>query len=301
MYTKNKWRLGDTNYSNFNNTAKWLEKKLLDLGGTSFYDKGLADNATGLESVVDPWIADLWPVLTNVCVQKQKEYGNDIIESITSLSMKDKSQPTKNQLDTKITNDPVSSNNSFRPGNKIILDLTGLVDSDQLTAIPRTPAVFCKISRSNREKVVSSLPSFLEQSSPIFNTRINAVRCLTHPNAVKKTLHLELDIKDHEISFVPGDAFGIFAPNDEVMVRGILNVLGIDENVAHQEISIEAAEGVANLPIYLKNFKSTSVFELLRYGVDLTSLPRKALLKMMVDYTSDDQEKRSLLFLCSKQ
>ncbi|CAG8777419.1 22790_t:CDS:2, partial [Gigaspora rosea] len=130
---------------------------------------------------------------------------------------------------------------------------------------------------------------------------INAVCCLTHPNAVKKTLHLELDIKDLEFSFIPGDAFEIFAPNHEVLVKGILNTLGIDDNMAHEEISIEAAEGIVDLPIHLKKFGSTSIFELLRYGVDLTSLPRKALLRMMADYTSNDQEKRSLLFLCSKQ
>ncbi|CAG8539786.1 3288_t:CDS:2 [Dentiscutata erythropus] len=264
-------RLGDTNYTNFNNTAKRLEKKLLDLSGTPFYDKGLADDALGLESVVDPWIANLWPALANVCVQKQKDGGIDVTDSIVSLSIKDKkdnSQSTKTQIDSQVTNDQSNENDlrlttngskseSTQPGNKIILDLTDLVSSDQLTAIPRIPTMFCKISKLNREKVTTSLPSFLTTSSRILNARINAVCCLTHPNAVKKTLHLELDIKGHEFSFIPGDAFEIFAPNDEVL--------------------------------------------LLRYGVDLTSLPRKALLRMMADYTSDDQEKRSLLFLCSKQ
>lgn len=39
--------LGDTNYSNFNNTAKRIEKKCKELGATVFYDKGLADDAEG--------------------------------------------------------------------------------------------------------------------------------------------------------------------------------------------------------------------------------------------------------------
>ncbi|KAF0510185.1 riboflavin synthase domain-like protein [Gigaspora margarita] len=295
--------LGDTNYSNFNNTAKRLEKKLLDLGGSSFYNTGLADDAVGLESIVDPWIANLWLALANVCVQKQKDSGIDVTESIVSLSIKDNSQNTNNlqssENDSHLTNGNESE--SIKLGNKILLDLTDIVDSDQLTAIPRIPTVFCKISRLNKEKVTTPLPSFLASSSRILNTRINAVRCLTHPNAVKKTLHLELDIKDLEFSFIPGDAFEIFAPNHEVLVKGILNTLGINENMAHEEISIEAAEGIVDLPIHLKKFVSTSIFELLQYGVDLTSLPRKALLRMMADYTSDDQEKRSLFFLCSKQ
>ena len=39
--------LGDTNYTNFNNTAKRLERRLKDLGATPFYAKGLADDAEG--------------------------------------------------------------------------------------------------------------------------------------------------------------------------------------------------------------------------------------------------------------
>jgi methionine synthase reductase len=39
--------LGDTNYSNFNNSAKRLEKKAKELGATVFYEKGLADDAEG--------------------------------------------------------------------------------------------------------------------------------------------------------------------------------------------------------------------------------------------------------------
>lgn len=39
--------LGDTNYTNFNNTAKRLEKKAKELGATVFHEKGLADEAEG--------------------------------------------------------------------------------------------------------------------------------------------------------------------------------------------------------------------------------------------------------------
>jgi methionine synthase reductase len=39
--------LGDSNYSNFNNTAKRLEKKFKDLGATVFHERGLADDAEG--------------------------------------------------------------------------------------------------------------------------------------------------------------------------------------------------------------------------------------------------------------
>jgi methionine synthase reductase len=55
--------LGDTNYSNFNNTAIRLDRKLLDLGAKPIIPKGLADDATGLEEVVEPWIESLFDIL----------------------------------------------------------------------------------------------------------------------------------------------------------------------------------------------------------------------------------------------
>ncbi|KAJ2902238.1 hypothetical protein GGI21_004583, partial [Coemansia aciculifera] len=58
--------LGDTNYSNFCNTAQRLDKQLLEAGATAFYPKGLADDGTGLEEVVEAWIEGLWPALARV-------------------------------------------------------------------------------------------------------------------------------------------------------------------------------------------------------------------------------------------
>ncbi|XP_068730808.1 methionine synthase reductase-like [Montipora capricornis] len=55
--------LGDTNYTNFCNNGKELDKRLLQLGARQFYDTGYADDAVGLELVVEPWIDGLWPAL----------------------------------------------------------------------------------------------------------------------------------------------------------------------------------------------------------------------------------------------
>ncbi|RHZ82800.1 hypothetical protein Glove_103g33 [Diversispora epigaea] len=343
--------LGDTNYSNFNNTAKRLEKRLLEFGSSPFYEKGMADDAVGLELVVDSWIANLWDPLANVCVQKQngengkcekgEENGKSEIKENGKIEIKesgkgegegngksvgeesgkgegegDGKSKSKEIEENKNPEDVIStvknlsikelekhSSESGISGNKIILDLSELANSTQLTALPRVPIEHCKIIKSNKEKKRSFLPSFIITPNPIINAKLNAVRCLTRFDSVKKTLHLELDIKDHseEIQFFPGDAFGIIAPNDNLLVHNILTALGINENDANQEISVEHIEKENELSTHLKNAKSTSIFELFQYGVDLTSSPRKALLRMMAEYTSNDQEKKTLLFLCSKQ
>ncbi|PFX32393.1 Methionine synthase reductase [Stylophora pistillata] len=55
--------LGDTNYTNFCNNGKNLDRRLMELGARHFYDTGYADDAVGLELVVEPWIEGLWSAL----------------------------------------------------------------------------------------------------------------------------------------------------------------------------------------------------------------------------------------------
>ncbi|CAG8748267.1 8068_t:CDS:2, partial [Funneliformis mosseae] len=193
---------------------------------------------------------------------------------------------------------------NFVIGTKITFELSKLAKAETLTALPRIPTVICKIVKSNKKESINpaSLPPFINTSTPIVNARLDTVRCLTHPDALKRTIHLELDIKDYKekLEFVPGDSIGIIAPNNKKLVLEILKTLEIGENEANQEISIESLEGTV-LPSHLRNAQTTSIMELFRYGVDLTSLPRKALLRLMAEYTTDEEERKTLLFLCSKQ
>ncbi|XP_068199956.1 methionine synthase reductase isoform X2 [Antennarius striatus] len=55
--------LGDTNYANFCNCGKTIEKRLLELGAKQFYATGYADDGVGLEIVVDPWLDGLWDAI----------------------------------------------------------------------------------------------------------------------------------------------------------------------------------------------------------------------------------------------
>ena len=60
--------LGDTNYDQFCNAGKVLDKKMAALGGTRAKPLACADEATGLEAVVDPWVAS---ILLDISVASQ--------------------------------------------------------------------------------------------------------------------------------------------------------------------------------------------------------------------------------------
>ena len=59
--------LGDTNYDQFCQTGKLLDKKLAELGGTRLRPVATADEATGLEDVVEAWTADILTDITVAC------------------------------------------------------------------------------------------------------------------------------------------------------------------------------------------------------------------------------------------
>ncbi|XP_036935079.1 methionine synthase reductase isoform X2 [Acanthopagrus latus] len=55
--------LGDTNYANFCNCGKIIERRLQELGAKQFYATGYADDGVGLEVVLDPWLDGLWKAI----------------------------------------------------------------------------------------------------------------------------------------------------------------------------------------------------------------------------------------------
>jgi sulfite reductase alpha subunit-like flavoprotein len=59
--------LGDTNYDQFCNTGRILDKKITALGGTRVKQLACADEATGLEQVVDPWTESILQDISRAC------------------------------------------------------------------------------------------------------------------------------------------------------------------------------------------------------------------------------------------
>eukprot|EP00741_Cyanophora_paradoxa_P005661 tig00000939_g5488.t1 len=55
--------LGDTNYSRYQAVPRLVDQRLAALGAKSFYRRGEADDAVGLDSEVEPWIEGLVPAI----------------------------------------------------------------------------------------------------------------------------------------------------------------------------------------------------------------------------------------------
>lgn len=103
--------LGDTNYTNFCNNGKNLDKRLLELGAQHFYDTGYADDAVGLELVVEPWMEGLWSALRKQLGLETQNGGMSDVEGKVPV-IDSPEQPLTQSKSLKVLADSVLENTS---------------------------------------------------------------------------------------------------------------------------------------------------------------------------------------------
>ncbi|KAF2071845.1 hypothetical protein CYY_006837 [Polysphondylium violaceum] len=114
---------------------------------------------------------------------------------------------------------------------------------------------------------------------------------------IKRVIEITLDTNSSTISYQPGDYIQIFAPNPHNLVLKVLNRLGLDKN---QFISIESLDLLKyELPNNLKRSNNQKLYYIFRDMLDITGIPSKKLLKLLSEYSSDQNEKNELLKLSS--
>jgi methionine synthase reductase len=199
--------LGDSNYENFNNTAKRLDKMLKKLGSESIIEKGLADDATGLEEVVEEWLKKLWEIIPNYVLKDlEKEFkskNSAILEGIQNM-----------QIDVKEVDQVKELTNLAKLPNTTleILEMTGKGE--------KVESIFevCGYSKVC-ERYTLKEP---------FKGKIVGGREMTGKEAVKKVLEVEIDIRGLEWDYQPGDVIGIVCPNPNDLVLGLIERLKLD-------------------------------------------------------------------------
>ncbi|KAJ2772363.1 hypothetical protein IWQ56_001407, partial [Coemansia nantahalensis] len=319
--------LGDTNYSNFCNTAQRLDKQLLAAGATAFYPKGLADDGTGLEEVVEPWIAGLWPALERVarCGSADSSGAGALAESLAGLAVGGGTDAAADVTPPPPAADSAGAAYEFQP---LLLDFRPLAALKSITGAPRVPPIICAGSFLDAEaesrywsaavqSAAAACPPWhaeLEASAPHdaslapFLATVASARQMTSAGALKRTLLVDIALPAAAAGHVrgrwhAGDAFNVFAPNDGRLVAGLLAQLGVDARTAQRPMLLRRAEPATELPAHLRRFGSTpaSIQDMLTWSADLCAAPRKQLLRVLADCCAEPADRNQLLYLCSKQ
>lgn len=247
---------------------KELEKKLTELKVDPISVPYSMKNRTKtLPDLVEKYTNEENTLVNNYTMEKRRETLPGNVEKYTKLD------------------DTLVKKKEFRKGFPLKISLADLEAGAKLTGLPRPSVPVAKLSKLEGQKaedLSGKVPDFVVTPVPITYAPVTMVSCLTAPDAVKRTLELELDVGE-ETHFEPGDAFGVLAPNDEELIEAILNRLSIP---VEEYRSLYKVEG-ENLPTHLQKAGSVSLIELFRYALDFTSHPRKALFRMLADHTTD--------------
>jgi len=184
--------LGDTNYENFCKTGKRFDSSLKKLGGISFYPRGDADDGTGLEDVVEPWIGGLWKALRE--------------EIATAVTFPD----------------------IVKDVEKLIHEITdeelGFEEMSLARLLP--PSTSLNLAAADELATGISLSSFYSKESARISNVTGAEK-LTSEGSLKEVWHIEVTFTE-EMKYRPGDAFGLLVENDAREVESLLKILAIN-------------------------------------------------------------------------
>uniref|UniRef100_I3KA96 Methionine synthase reductase n=1 Tax=Oreochromis niloticus TaxID=8128 RepID=I3KA96_ORENI len=290
--------LGDTNYANFCNCGKTIERRLQELGAKQFYATGYADDGVGLELVVDPWLGGLWKAIK---------------ESLSKMASQNCESPASPAGSPGLASQSGGAASVSTSASKTHTEETGVPQvalahsltcsvaplSESSLNVPALPPTYLDVSLQE----VDTVEEVMNVLAALHHVPISKAVQLTRGDAVKTALLLELEISAHPVlAYQPGDSFDVFCPNRAADVDHMLHRLGLhSQRNHHVNISLQkdTKKKGAQVPPYIP--QNVSLLFLLTWCLEIRSVPKKAFLRALVEHTGDSVQRRRLQELCSKQ
>lgn len=173
---------------------------------------------------------------------------------------------------------------------------------DAAVTVPLLPAAYLSINFDiDQDMKPSLLPSNSSAVTTISEATVIRTDILTSKEALKKTLRLRLKISE-EFEYQPGDSVSVYCQNEEKEVEMLLkrlNVLDKADIICQIELMKDTKKAKAAIPLHIPTI--TTLRSLFTYNIDIREPPKKAVIRQLVEGTTNPQEKRRLQELCSKQ
>uniref|UniRef100_A0A3B4X3H4 Methionine synthase reductase n=1 Tax=Seriola lalandi dorsalis TaxID=1841481 RepID=A0A3B4X3H4_SERLL len=289
--------LGDTNYENFCNCGKTIERRLQELGAKQFYATGYADDGVGLEVVVDPWLEGLWKAIKGALSKMASDRTDVQLNLLTSPAGSPMLASQSHATASVTTSAPETQTGDVGvPHDALAASLTCSLPplSESSLNVPALPSPYLDVSLQD-----------MDIMEPVRNDAVPIYRAvqMTRGDSVKTSLLLELDISANPMmAYQPGDSFDVFCPNRATEVEDMLHRLGLqDQRNHHVHVSLkkDTRKKGAQVPSHIP--QNISLLYLLTWCLEIRSVPKKAFLRALVEHTGDSVQRRRLQELCSKQ
>lgn len=273
--------LGDTNYNNFCNGARTFESQFDALGATRFYETGYADDAVGLEIIVEPWITELWEALQ--CALSPAAVATREIQKEGLL-------PEVNMEETSLTSCSISAST----------ELTLPLMKDPVVCVQFDSSSAAVEKASDSEVVWQGGQPLPFQESNVFHVALKSAKRLTSSDEVKEAWELEFQLpaggSEPGVSFKPGDSFGFLCVNRAAEVSYVIDRLDVPGSHLVAVTHAPKARNMDHLPK-----APLTVERLLTTCCDVRGIPKKIFLRTLAEFTPEASEKRRLLELSSRE
>ena len=259
--------LGDTNYNQFCNAPKALHRRLSELGATTFYPADWADDGTGLEIVVEPWLEGLWPALETLVSDNKQPTMDNLTEETSQVSISGQSPALK---------------------------------------LPPCPKPFLQIEYDATERSLEFEQCNLPSSSGACVSG-SVVNCslLTKPDINKHVKdYYQLEVDCGAFDYNVGETVGVLCKNDKLEIETVRTKLEDSSNWTMPcRVALKTdgqAKPKAKIPLHLSS-NLTTLEQLFYTTLDVRSIPKKLFLRALLEYTENPNERQFLSLLCSKE
>jgi len=267
--------LGDTNYNNFCNAPKALHRRLTELGARTFYPPDWADDGTGLEIVVEPWLENLWEAVDNL---------TDNSEAV----IMDKQADINNELEKVVNKFPEIK---LSEGKGYTLPAC---PKPYLTVEFEDVGDLAEVKRTN----LPSQAGDIELGTVISNELLSV-----NSRDVKDYHNLLLSCDDFQ--YKVGDTVGVLCRNEAREVEKIRKIIQLDPVLWTKPCRIalrtdSSAKAKAKLPAHLTG-DTVTLEEVFSCLVDLRAVPKKLFVRALLEHTNDKMDCELLSLWCSKE
>lgn len=261
--------LGDTSYDKFCWPAKKLCRRLENLGGQMFMERGEGDeqDRAGIDGALDPWMDDLVEALGGPPPSNAKAGpsfppppARARVTAVDDVKLKRKIS-SESALKKKASSDSVG--------------LKAKPSSERLSAGRKDPEQW--------RWPVADVPGYYEAT-------LSANERITAEGWNQDVRHFEFDFDD-DIQYVPGDAAVVHPEVDANEVDDFLATNGW-KKVADKPFRVSQAMSDQTFPAHLPSVVTLRLL-FTRY-LDFTAIPRRSFFQFILHFTSDEREREKL-------